>query len=103
GEPNAKSADEARHDAIMAEDEVILDPTGSYPNIALLFKQYPEVKSHIKEIEAMGGSISGGNMTSIAEFNVFTDPDAAEIMYKSWVPIVTVGLDVTLKTLITPR
>lgn len=102
GEPIAKSAVEALHDAIMAEDEVILVPTGSYTNIALLFKQYPEVKSHIKEIVAMGGSISGGNMTSIAEFNVFTDPDAAEIMYKSGVPIVTVGLDVTLKALITP-
>ena len=59
---------------LWREDEVILVPTGSYTNIALLFKQYPEVKSHIKEIVAMGGSISGGNMTSIAEFNVFTDP-----------------------------
>ncbi len=103
GEPIKKSAVEALHDAIMAEDEVILVPTGSYTNIALLFKQYPEVKSHIKKIVAMGGSISGGNMTSVAEFNVFTDPDAAKIMYNAGIPIVTVGLDVTLKALITPE
>ncbi len=102
GQPIAKTAVEALHDAIMAEDEVTLVPTGSYTNIALLFKQYPEVKSHIKQIVAMGGSISGGNMTSVAEFNVFTDPDAAAIMYNSGVPIVMVGLDVTLKALLTP-
>lgn len=101
GKPINKTAVEALHDAIMAEDEVILVPTGSYTNIALLFSEYPEVKSHIKKIVAMGGSFSGGNMTSVAEFNVFTDPDAAKIMYKSGIPIVTVGLDVTLKALLT--
>ena len=101
GKPDDKTAVEALHDAIMAENEVILVPTGSYTNIALLFSEYPEVKSHIKQIVAMGGSFSGGNMTSAAEFNVFTDPDAAKIMYNAGVPIVTVGLDVTLKALLT--
>lgn len=103
GQPIAKPAVEALHDAIMAEDEITLVPTGSYTNIALLLAEYPEVKSHIKQIVAMGGSISGGNMTSVAEFNVFTDPDAASIMYQSGIPIVTVGLDVTLKALLTPE
>ena len=101
GQPIKKTAVEALHDAIMAEDEVTLVPTGSYTNIALLFSEYPEVKSHIKRIVAMGGSMSGGNMTSVAEFNVFTDPDAARIMYNSGIPIVMVGLDVTLKALLT--
>lgn len=100
--PLPENAVEALHAAIMEEDEVTLVPTGSYTNIALLFKQYPEVKSHIKQIVAMGGSISGGNMTSVAEFNVFTDPDAARIMYESGVPIVMVGLDITLKARLTP-
>lgn len=101
GKPINKTAVEALHDAIMAEDEVTLVPTGSYTNIALLFSEYPEVKSHIKRIVAMGGSVSGGNMTSAAEFNVFTDPDAARIMYNAGIPIVMVGLDVTLKALLT--
>jgi non-specific riboncleoside hydrolase len=104
GEPIAKSAVEALHDEIMAADEPItLVPTGSYTNIALLFSQYPEVKDHIKEIVAMGGTLSKGNMTSAAEFNVFTDPHAAKIMYDSGVPIVMVGLDITLKALLTPN
>ncbi len=103
GKPINKTAVEALHDAIMAEDEITLVPTGSYTNIALLFSEYPEVKSHIKKIVAMGGSLSGGNMTSCAEFNVFTDPDAARIMYNAGIPIVTVGLDVTLKALLTKK
>ena len=77
-------------------------PTGSYTNIALLFTEYPEVKDRIKEIIAMGGTLAKGNMTSAAEFNVFTDPHAAKIMYDSGIPIVMVGLDVTLKALLTP-
>lgn len=102
GEPIAKSAVEALHDEIMASDEPItLVPTGSYTNIALLFSQYPEVKDHIDQIIAMGGTLQEGNMTSAAEFNVFTDPDAARIMYASGVPIVMVGLDITLKALLT--
>src|SRR5699024_8381149 len=100
--PLAKTAVEALHDEIMASDEPItLVPTGSYTNIALLFSEYPEVKSHIKQIVAMGGALGKGNMTSAAEFNVFTDPDAAAIMYKSGVPIVMVGLDITMKALLT--
>lgn len=101
--PLDKSAVEALHDTIMSSDEKItLVPTGSYTNIGLLFSEYPEVKDHIERIVAMGGSLGKGNMTSAAEFNVFTDPDAAKIMYQSGIPITMVGLDITMKALITP-
>ncbi|QMU08331.1 ribonucleoside hydrolase RihC [Levilactobacillus suantsaii] len=100
--PLHKTAVEALHDTIMASsDPITLVPTGSYTNIALLLSEYPEVKSHIDRIVAMGGALGMGNMTSAAEFNVFTDPDAAAIVYKSGVPIVMVGLDVTMKALLT--
>lgn len=70
--------------------------TGAYTNIALLLREYPEIKPKIKQIIAMGGSLGRGNMTSAAEFNVFTDPHAAQIMYSSQIPLVMVGLYVTL-------
>lgn len=102
-QPLTQTAVQALHSTIMtASEPLTLVATGAYTNIALLLREYPEVKSHIKQIVAMGGSLSGGNMTSVAEFNVFTDPDAAQIMYHAGIPIVTVGLDVTGKALVTP-
>lgn len=100
--PLAKSAVQALRDTIMASPEPItLIPTGAYTNIALLLREYPEVKPKIKEIIAMGGTLGRGNMTSAAEFNVFTDPHAAAIVYNSGIPLVMVGLDVTLTGRIT--
>ncbi len=100
--PMAESAVIALRDAILsAKEPVTLVPTGSYTNIALLFSEYPEVKQNIERIVAMGGALGKGNMTSAAEFNVFTDPHAAKIMYESGVPIVMVGLDITMKALLT--
>ncbi|GAX00423.1 ribonucleoside hydrolase RihC [Secundilactobacillus silagei] len=101
--PMDKTAVEALRDEIMANDQITLVPTGSYTNIALLFSEYPEVKSHIERIVAMGGTLGYGNMTSAAEFNVFTDPHAARIVYNSGIPIVMVGLDITMKALLTPE
>lgn len=101
--PLEKSAVAALYDTIMQEDSVTLVATGAYTNVALLLAQHPEVKAHIDQIVAMGGSLSGGNMTSVAEFNVFTDPDAAKMLYHSGIPVVMVGLDVTLKALATPQ
>ncbi|GMA69593.1 hypothetical protein GCM10025879_08390 [Leuconostoc litchii] len=51
----------------------------------------------------MGGSLSGGNLTSVAEFNVFTDPDAAKIVFESELDITMIGLDVTEKALLTSQ
>lgn len=100
----ANNAVEVLYQTIMANDDPItLVPTGSYTNIALLLKEHPDVKGKIKKIVAMGGAIGMGNMTSAAEFNVFTDPHAAEIVYQSGIPVVMVGLDVTMKALLTPE
>ncbi|GEP18953.1 ribonucleoside hydrolase RihC [Pediococcus argentinicus] len=99
--PRNNAVEELYRVIMAAKEPITLVPTGSYTNIALLFKQHPEVKANIKEIVAMGGAIGMGNMTSAAEFNVFTDPHAAEIMYQSGVPIVMVGLDATMKALLT--
>lgn len=74
---------------------------GPLTNIALLLKVFPIVKEKIDMISIMGGGIKGGNITSLAEFNFFTDPEAAKIVFNSNIPIVMSGLDVTNKAYIT--
>ena len=100
--PLAKHAVEAMRDTLLASDEPLtLVLTGAYTNAALLFRMYPEVKAKIERIVVMGGSLGYGNMSSAAEFNVFTDPHAAKIVFESGLPIVMIGLDVTMKALLT--
>jgi inosine-uridine nucleoside N-ribohydrolase len=79
---------------------VTLVPVGPLTNIAIVLRQRPELASDIKEIVLMGGSLCGGNITPAAEFNVYNDPEAAEMVFHSGVPIVMVGLDVTEKTIL---
>ncbi len=96
-EPTSKPltlhAVQALHETLKNSAEPItLITTGAYTNIALLLREYPEIKPKIKQIIAMGGSLGRGNMTSAAEFNVFTDPHAAQIMYSSQIPLVMVWM-----------
>jgi inosine-uridine nucleoside N-ribohydrolase len=55
----------------------------------------------VRALVMMGGSLSGGNITPAAEFNIYVDPEAARIVFQSGIPITMVGLDVTRKTSLT--
>ena len=82
------------------DGEVTLIVTGPMTNIAAAFSQAPGIKKKVKEIILMGGALrEGGNVTPSAEFNIFADPDAAQIVYKSGVKTVSIGLDVTHRVL----
>jgi non-specific riboncleoside hydrolase len=85
----------------QAPEPMTIVATGAYTNLAQLLLKYPEIKTKISRLVLMGGSLSGGNVSSVAEFNVYTDPDAAQVVYQSGLPIVMIGLDVTLKALAT--
>ncbi len=63
-------------------------------NIALLLTQHPDVVDHLDRIVFMGGSASGGNVTAVAEFNVWQDPEAATCVVESPVRTSMYGLDV---------
>ncbi|ARD24149.1 pyrimidine-specific ribonucleoside hydrolase RihA [Shewanella japonica] len=76
---------------------VTLVPTGPLTNIAIFLTAYPELHTNIKEIVLMGGAASEGNWTPAAEFNIFVDPEAADIVFKAGIPVVMCGLDVTHK------
>ena len=75
---------------------------GPMTNIATALSKYPELTKLIKRILIMGGAAVGGNCTPCAEFNIYTDPHAAQAIFRSGVPIVMCGLDVTLKAFVTP-
>ena len=71
-------------------------------NVATVLETAPEVASHIREIVCMGGGFfGGGNTTPVAEFNVFVDPDAAQIVLHCGAPVTMLPLDVTHKALMT--
>lgn len=70
--------------------------TGPMTNIAQVLTKAPDCAANIKELVVMAGArTEGGNVTPSAEFNVFADPHAADIVYRAGVPIITIGLDVT--------
>ncbi|WP_282110996.1 pyrimidine-specific ribonucleoside hydrolase RihA [Shewanella algicola] len=74
---------------------VTLVPTGPLTNIALFLATHPELHHNIDSIVLMGGAAGVGNWTPAAEFNIFVDPEAADMVFKSGIPIVMCGLDVT--------
>lgn len=93
---------EAMRDTLMASKEPItIVPIGPLTNIALLLTIYPECRSKIDRIVLMGGSASRGNHTPNAEFNIYVDPEAAELVFASGLPIVMCGLDITSKATLT--
>lgn len=49
----------------------------------------------------MGGGISHGNCTELAEFNIYVDPEAAHIVFHSGISVIMAGLDVTENAAIT--
>lgn len=81
---------------------VTLCPIGPLTNIATAFRRAPDVVGRVQEIVLMGGAyFQVGNVTPAAEFNIYVDPEAAEIVFKSGVDITVMPLDVTHKALTT--
>ena len=86
-----------------SEEPVVLIPTGPLTNVAALLLLYPHLKSKIRHIYMMGGGIAYGNWTCAAEFNILVDPEAADVVFRSGLPITMAGLDVTEKALVFPE
>jgi purine nucleosidase len=83
---------------------VTLCPLGPLTNIATAFARAPDIVARVQEIVLMGGAyFEVGNITPTAEFNIYVDPEAADIVFKSGVQIVVMPLDVTHKALTTAR
>jgi inosine-uridine nucleoside N-ribohydrolase len=82
--------------------ELTLVTMGRLTNLALALELDPSIKDKLKSVVVMGGTVfAPGNVTPVAEANLWGDPEAADKVFTSGLPVVMVGLDVTLKTRIT--
>jgi purine nucleosidase len=82
-------------------EPVTLIATGPLTNVALLLRSHPETMSHVRRVVFMGGSTERGNTTPYGEFNIVTDPEAADIVLRSGLPTTMIGLNVTHRALAT--
>lgn len=73
-----------KEEADACKGELDITALGPLTNIATA--RYPEIKKEIKSITIMGGSAYAGNVTPNAEFNIWTDPDSCDIVFRSGVP-----------------
>jgi inosine-uridine nucleoside N-ribohydrolase len=78
--------------------EITLIPIGPLTNIALAVLKDPTIVPLVKEVVVMGGSITEGNVTAVAEANIYNDPEAAQIVFHAGWKVTMVGLDVTHRT-----
>ncbi|HEY4949322.1 MAG TPA: nucleoside hydrolase [Candidatus Acidoferrales bacterium] len=80
--------------------EITIIGVGPETNLALAILKDPTIVPLVKRVVLMAGSISGGNVNGAAEFNVYCDPDAADLVFRAGWAVTMVGLDVTEITLI---
>lgn len=81
-----------------ADEPVTIAAIGPLTNIALLLAAHPRVADRIDRIVIMGGGLGVGNSTAVAEFNIWSDPEAARrVLVEERVPCVLVPLDLTLR------
>ncbi len=104
--PKRTAEKEAAWDALYKaadryEGKLEVVAMGPLTNIALALSKYPDLKDKIHRIAIMGGSITRGNRTPCAEYNIFADPEAAQIVFRSGAKIVMCGLEVTEKAYLT--
>lgn len=101
--PADSSAVEMMASLLRAADEpVTIVATGPLTNVALLLRADPGSVARVAEIALMGGSLGEGNTTASAEFNIWSDPEAASIVFESGIPVRMAGLDVTHQALVLP-
>ena len=90
--------------ALMAEllhtatGPVTIAAIGPLTNVALLVGAHPSVRDKIGRLVIMGGGLAGGNTTASAEFNIWSDPEAARrVLVEENLPTVLVPLDLTMR------
>ncbi|MCJ8518035.1 inosine-uridine nucleoside N-ribohydrolase [Pseudorhizobium tarimense] len=90
-------------DTVRAQPgKVTLVAVGRMTNLALALKADPDFAALVKEVVVMGGAFGlNGNVSPAAEANIHGDPEAADLVFTAPWRVTVVGLDVTLKTVMT--
>lgn len=83
------------------EGELTVVAVGPLTNLALAIAKYKALPKLLKRIVIMGGAAVGGNVTPSAEFNVYADPEAADMVFTCGAPVYMCGLDVTMRAYMT--
>ena len=84
-------------DTVMAHEPrtVTLVPVGPYTNIALAIRKDPRIIERAKGVVCMGGAYTRGNITPAAEFNIYADAEAADVVFRANWDVTMIGLDLT--------
>ncbi len=90
-------------ETVRAHDDVWLVPVGPLTNVALAIRQAPDIVERVAGISLMGGAVGPGNVTPTAEFNIWADPHAAQIVFASGAPLMRMaGLNLTHQLCVGP-
>lgn len=106
-QPHADAASQSAVDFILAAcqqygADLSIVATGPMTNLALAIQKDLPTLQKVGQIVIMGGALTVcGNVSPYAEANISQDPEAADLLFKSGLPVTMVGLDVTLRTLFT--
>jgi purine nucleosidase len=101
-EPAIKTKEQHGVDFII--DTLRREPTGTVTlcalgpltNLAMAFVKAPDIVAKVQEIVLMGGGLfEGGNVTPAAEFNIYVDPEAADVVFHSGITITQAPLDLS--------
>ncbi len=93
-------------DTVMTHEPktITLVPVGPYTNIALAIRKEPRIVERVKQVIVMGGAYTRGNITPAAEFNIYADPEAADVVFRANWDVTMIGLDLTqTQALATPE
>ncbi len=98
------AVDEILFQISASPEPIMLVALGPLTNIAGAIKKDSALMARLKRIILMGGAVrSPGNVTPAAEFNVYTDPHAASVVFQAGIPLTMIGLDVTRRVRFTPK
>ena len=91
-------------DTVMrSPGNITLATLGPLTNLAVAIVKQPAICQRLQEVVMMGGALTQGNITPSAEFNVYVDPHAAQVVVTAGIPLTIVSLDVTHQAIATPK